>query len=84
MKFDDILDAKLYALELIKDSPLVLYVTFYDPLHQWLATVADEWNPVLQLVLNILALLFGIARITPIIKGWIGKSDPEPDDIETK
>lgn len=82
MKIDDILDAKLYALEMVKDSPLVLYVTFYDPLHQWLATVADEWNPVIQLVLNILALLFGIARITPIIKGWMKGSEVTANDNE--
>jgi len=72
MKFD-ILSTKLYALELVKDSPLVLYIAFYEPLHNWLSLMAEEWNPVLQLLLNIIAVLYGIARLVPIFKGWFKK-----------
>ena len=69
----DIFQTKLYALELLKDSPLVLYIAFYEPLHDWLSMMADEWNPVLQLFLNIIAVLYGIARLVPIFKTWFLK-----------
>jgi len=71
----EILDSKLFALELIKDSPLVLYVAFYEPLHSWLTIMAEEWNPVLQLLLNIIAVLYGVARLVPIFKSWFGKEE---------
>jgi hypothetical protein len=77
----EILDTKLFALELIKDSPLVLYVAFYEPLHSWLTIMAEEWNPVLQLLLNIIAVLYGVARLVPIFKSWFGK---EEENVESK
>lgn len=64
-------------LEIVKDSPLVLYVAFYEPVHDWLSVMATEWNPVLQLVLNIIAVLYGVARLIPIFKNWFSKADEE-------
>jgi hypothetical protein len=85
MKINDVVDAKLYTLELIKDSPLFLYVAFYEPLHNWLSVAAEEWNPVFQLVLNILALVFGIARLIPVFKNWFGNpEDNNSEDNEAK
>lgn len=81
-RINDILDTKLFALELVKDSPLVLYVAFYEPLHSWLTIMAEEWNPVLQLLLNIIAVLYGVARLIPIFKSWFGK--PEQEENESK
>lgn len=76
----EVLDAKLYALEVVKDSPIVLYVAFYEPFHDWLTVMAEEWNPVLQLLLNIIAVLYGVARLIPIFKGWFGKAEQEENE----
>jgi len=65
----------LYIIELVKDSPLVLYVAFYEPLHEWLSLVADDWNPILQLLLNVMAVIWGVARLVPIFKKWFGKEE---------
>jgi hypothetical protein len=78
MKFPNlgsIIDAKIYAYELIKDSPLVLYVAFYEPLHDWLTIVAEGWNPILQLLLNIMAVIWGVARLIPLFKKWMGSPE---------
>lgn len=79
MKIDDVISAKIYALEFLKDSPLFLYVAFYEPLHTWIASVAETWNPVLQFILNVLALVFGIARLIPFLKAWFSNTSV-PDD----
>lgn len=81
---NEVLNVKLYLLEVMKDSPLVLYVAFYEPFHNWLTAMAEEWNPVLQLILNIIAVLYGVARLIPIFKGWFGKADPEVNINEDK
>ena len=69
---DEFVKTKLFMVELLKDSPLVLYVAFQEPLHLYLATIAEEWNPILQFILNIIAFIWGIARLIPIFKGWFG------------
>jgi hypothetical protein len=66
-----------FFLEIVKDSPLVLYIAFYEPLHNWLKMMAEDWNPVLQLILNIIAVLYGIARLVPIFKSWTQKVPEE-------
>ena len=71
---NDIIKTKLFAWELMKDSPVVLYVAFYEPLHGWLSTFAEEWNPILQLLLNIIATIWGVARLIPLFKKWFGGS----------
>jgi hypothetical protein len=71
---DLLFQMKLACIELMKDSPVLIYVAFYDPLHNWLITVADGWNPVLQLILNIMALIYGVARLLPVFRNWFGKS----------
>ncbi len=80
MKFnslDDMITLKVNLLEAIKDSPIVLYVAFYEPLNTWLKSAAEEWNPVLQLMLNIIAILYGVARLIPIFKKWFSKASAE-------
>lgn len=72
---DEFVKAKLFMIELLKDSPLVLYVAFQEPLHKYLSTIAEDWNPILQFVLNIIAFIWGIARLIPIFKGWFGGGD---------
>ena len=83
MKFhslDDMIKFKINVLEAVKDSPVVLYVAFYEPLNTWLKSAAEEWNPVLQLLLNIIAVLYGVARLIPIFKKWFGKASIEEDE----
>lgn len=67
----DIIKTKLLMWEIAKDSPLVLYVAFYNPLHSYLSTFAEDWNPVLQFILNIIAIIWGVARLIPIFKKWM-------------
>ncbi len=56
---DSILHVKNFAAEFLKDSPLVIYLAFYEPFHSWLFHVADEWNPILKFFFNILMLAAG-------------------------
>jgi len=68
-----ILQIKLSLIELVKDSPVLIYVAFYEPLHDWLISIAEGWNPVLQLALNIMAFIYGVARLLPVFNNWFGK-----------
>ena len=72
---DLLFQIKLACVELVKDSPVLLYVAFYEPLHNWLINVAEGWNPVLQLILNIMAVIYGVARLLPVFKNWFGNSE---------
>ena len=65
-----IFDAKAYLIDVIKDSPILIYVAFYQPLHDWLIVIAEQWNPILQLILNLLALFYAIHRFIPIYRAW--------------
>jgi len=67
--------------ESIKDSPLILYITFYHPFHDWLSTIAYDWNPILQFVLNIIAIIWGVARLVPIFRKW-WNGEPITDDFK--
>lgn len=75
--FGDIVKTKLMVAEILKDSPLVLYVAFYEPLHSYLTTVAEDWNPILQFVLNIIAVIWGVARLIPIFKKWFNVTEQD-------
>lgn len=76
---DLILQIKLSCIELMKDSPVLIYVAFYEPLHEWLVKIAEGWNPVLQLILNIMAVIYGVARLLPVFSNWFGsKDDAQP------
>ena len=72
---DDIIKTKLLLWDLTKDSPVVLSVAFYEPLQGWLSTFAEDWNPILQLLLNIIAIIWGVARLIPLFKKWFGNDD---------
>jgi len=72
-----ILQIKLSLIELVKDSPVLIYVAFYEPLHDWLIRIAEGWNPVLQLVLNIMAVIYGVARLLPVFNNWFGPKKEE-------
>ena len=67
---ENILEAKSFAVEIAKDSPLLLYFAFYEPFHNWLIHIAEGWNPILKFVLNILMLMYGIFRVATIIKNY--------------
>jgi hypothetical protein len=62
---------KLAIVEFLKDSPLVLYVVFYEPFHDWLMQVAVEWNPILKFFLNILMLTYGLFRFVSILRNYV-------------
>jgi hypothetical protein len=70
MKIQDILEIKATLVEVAKDSPLLVYVTFYEPLHNWVSAMAEGWNPFAKLVLNVVMAVYGILRIAAIIKSW--------------
>ena len=72
-----LLQIKLSCIELMKDSPVLIYVAFYEPLHNWLINVAEGWNPVLQLILNIMAVVYGVARLLPVFEKWFGNKKEE-------
>lgn len=72
-----LLQIKLSCIELMKDSPVLIYVAFYEPLHDWLISIAEGWNPVLQLVLNIMAVIYGVARLLPVFNNWFGPKKEE-------
>lgn len=57
-----------FASEFVKDSPLLLYFLFYHTFHEWLVTVANEWNPILKFFLNILMVSYALFRLIAILK----------------
>jgi hypothetical protein len=69
----DIVDFKISAVELVKDSPIFLYAAFYDPLHSWLYNLAVEMNPIIEFLLNCLALAYGVYRVYRIYLRWKNK-----------
>lgn len=73
----DILEIKAAVLEVAKDSPLLAYMAFYEPLHNWLSGMAEGWNPFAKFALNVVMVIYGILRIATILKGW---NKPEKED----
>lgn len=80
MKIQEILEIKATIIEVVKDSPLIAYMAFYEPLHNWMSSVADGWDSVAKFILNIVMVVYGILRIIAIIKGW---KNEEKEDNET-
>jgi hypothetical protein len=74
-------DLKIAAVEAVKDSPIFLYAAFYDPFHSWLYDFANEMNPIIQFVLNCIALGYGLYRIYSIYKRW---KEGDVDDNNTQ
>lgn len=70
MKIQEILEIKATMLEVAKDSPLLAYVAFYEPLHEWLNLMAEGWNPLAKFILNVVMVVYGVLRIVAIIRNW--------------
>jgi hypothetical protein len=70
MKIQEILEIKATIIEVAKDSPLLAYVAFYEPLHDWLNCMAEGWNPFAKFILNVVMVVYGVLRIAAIIKTW--------------
>jgi hypothetical protein len=80
MKIQEILEVKATIVELVKDSPLVMYMAFYEPLHGWLNGIAQGWDPLAKFLLNIVMVIYGVLRIIAIVKGWGSEKDDSPSD----
>jgi hypothetical protein len=78
MKIQEILEIKATIIEVVKDSPLIAYMAFYEPLHNWMSSVADGWDSVAKFILNIVMAVYGILRIIAIVKGW--KNEEKEDN----
>ena len=74
----DILEIKTAIIEVAKDTPLLAYMAFYEPLHNWMSGIAEGWNPSAKFVLNVVMVIYGILRIITILKNW-GDTKPEQD-----
>lgn len=74
-----ILEIKATIVEVAKDSPLLAYMAFYEPLHNWMSSVAEGWNPFAKFVLNVVMVVYGVLRIIAILKGW---NKPHKEDNE--
>lgn len=66
----EVLEIKATMLEVAKDTPLVMYLAFYEPLHNWVSGIAEGWNPFAKFVLNVVMVVYGILRIIALIRGW--------------
>jgi hypothetical protein len=76
----EVLEIKATMLEVAKDTPLVMYLAFYEPLHNWVSGVAEGWNPFAKFVLNIVMVVYGILRIIALIRGW-DKADKNHESL---
>ncbi len=74
----DILEIKTAIIEVAKDTPLLAYMAFYEPLHNWMSGMAEGWNPSAKFLLNVVMVIYGILRIITILKNW-GDTKPEQD-----
>lgn len=66
----EVLEIKAAMLEVAKDTPLLAYMAFYEPLHNWVSQIAEGWNPFAKFVLNVVMVVYGLLRIAALIKGW--------------
>jgi hypothetical protein len=76
----DIIEIKAAIVEVAKDSPLLAYMAFYEPLHNWVSGVAEGWNPFAKFILNVVMVIYGILRIAAIVKTWGDKPEKEDND----
>lgn len=81
MKLHDILEIKATIVEVAKDSPLLAYFAFYEPLHTWMSGMAEGWNPFAKFTLNIVMVIYGVLRIIAIVRNWPDKN--EGDDANS-
>jgi hypothetical protein len=79
----DILEIKSVIIEVAKDSPLLAYMAFYEPLHGWLSGMAEGWNPFAKFVLNVVMVIYGVLRIVAIVRGWDKPQQQEHDNEGT-
>lgn len=82
MRLQEILEIKATVMEVAKDSPLLAYVAFYEPLHNWLNLMAEGWNPVAKFLLNVVMVVYGVMRIIAIFKSWDDKGKDDKNDDE--
>jgi hypothetical protein len=75
----DILEIKAAIIEVAKDTPLLAYMAFYEPLHNWMSGIADGWNPSAKFLLNVVMVIYGLLRIATILRNW-GDTKPEQDN----
>lgn len=75
----DIIEIKAAIIEVAKDTPLLAYMAFYEPLHNWMNSMADGWNPSAKFVLNVVMVIYGLLRIIAILRNW-GDNKPEQDN----
>jgi len=66
----EVLEIKATMMEIAKDTPLLAYMAFYEPLHNWVSGIADGWNPFAKFVLNVVMVVYGLLRIAALIRGW--------------
>jgi hypothetical protein len=75
----DIIEIKAAIIEVAKDTPLLAYMAFYEPLHNWMSGIADGWNPSAKFLLNVVMVIYGLLRIATILRNW-GDTKPEQDN----
>jgi hypothetical protein len=66
----EVLEIKATMVEIAKDTPLLAYMAFYEPLHNWVSGIAEGWNPFAKFVLNVVMVVYGLLRIAALIRGW--------------
>ena len=84
MKLQEIIEIKANIIEIAKDSPLIAYMAFYEPLHKWMSGVAAGWDPSAKFFLNVVMTIYGIFRIIDIIRGWNKPKDDDDDNESEK
>jgi hypothetical protein len=80
MKLQEILEIKVAIIEVAKDSPLIAYMAFYEPLHTWMSGVAAGWDTSAKFILNIVMAVYGVLRIIDIIRKWKDPKGGEDDN----
>lgn len=82
MKLQEILEIKATIIEVGKDSPLIAYMAFYEPLHTWMSGVAAGWDTSAKFILNVVMAIYGLLRIIDIIRKW--KDDPKDGEDDNE
>jgi hypothetical protein len=82
MKLQEILEIKVAIIEVAKDSPLIAYMAFYEPLHTWMSGVAAGWDTSAKFILNVVMAVYGVLRIIDIVRKWKDPKDVGEDDNE--
>jgi hypothetical protein len=75
--FEGLLLNKLTIYEFMKDSPLFIYVIFHKPFFTWASEWAYSMNPILQLILNLIALGYAFNRFRAMYKADKQKSQKQ-------